>query len=106
MASVVPALADINLPRFVKVETTDNLESLMAEVGRRSMMGYSGEVFFGTAFVQGSRLQFTTAMPMQKMVDVSKTDRSKKKSGLGEVTEHSNRPQEPAHGKAVRSYLL
>jgi hypothetical protein len=70
------------------------------------MMGYAGEVFFGTAFVQGSRLQFTTAMPIQKMVEVSKIDRSKKKDTVKDVTEHSNRPQESTHGKQVRSYLL
>jgi hypothetical protein len=70
------------------------------------MMGYAGEVFFGTAFVQGSRLQFTAAMPMQKMIDVSKTDQSRKKGSLLEVTEYSNRPQEPAHAKHLRSYLL
>jgi DNA-sulfur modification-associated len=106
MANVIPALADINIPTHVKVETTANFESLMAEIGRRSMMGYAGEVFFGTAFLQGSRLQFTTAMPMQKMLDVSKTDRSKKKAGIVEVTAHSNRPQEQAHAKHLRNYLL
>lgn len=106
MSNVVPALADINIPPHVKVQTTDNFETLMSEVGRRSMMGLSGEVFFGTAFVQGSRLQFTTAMPIQKMVEVSKTDRSKKKDNVRVVTEHSNRPQEPAHAKQVRNYIL
>src|ERR1700722_1176865 len=106
MSNVISALADINTPPHVKVQTTDSFESLMSEIGRRSMMGYAGEVFFGTAFVQGSRLQFTTAMPMQKMVEVSKTDRSKKKDSIKGVTEHSNRPQEPAHSKHVRKYLL
>src|SRR5262245_32206037 len=106
MAMVVPALADINIPPHVKVQTTDSFESLMSEVGRRSMMGYAGECFFGTAFVQGSRLQFTTAMPIQKMVEVSKIDRSKKKGRVEDVMEHSNRPQESAHAKQVRTYLL
>lgn len=106
MAMVIPALADINIPPHVKVQTTDSFESLMSEIGRRSMMGYAGESFFGTAFVQGARLQFTTAMPIQKMVEVSKTDRSKKKARVTEVTEHSNRPQESGHAKQVRTYLL
>lgn len=106
MAVVVPALADINIPPHVKVTTTDSFESLMSEIGRRSMMGYAGESFFGTAFVQGSRLQFTTAMPIQKMVEVSKADRSRKKDNVREVTEHSNRPQESSHAKQVRSYLM
>jgi hypothetical protein len=106
MTTVIPALADINIPPHVAVKTTDSFESLMSEIGRRSIMGYTGEAFFGTAFVQGSRLQFTTAMPVQKMVEVSKADRSKKKDTIHQVTEHSNRPQEPAHGKQVRNYLM
>jgi hypothetical protein len=106
MTNVVPALADINIPPHVKVQTTDSFESLMSEIGRRSMMGYAGEVFFGTAFVQGARLQFTTAMPIQKMVEVSKTDRAKKKDTVLEVMERSNRPQEAQHGKQLRTYLL
>jgi DGQHR domain-containing protein len=106
MANLIPALADINIPPHVKVQTADSFETLMSEIGRRSMMGYAGEVFFGTAFLQGLRLQFTTAMPIQKMLDVSKTDRSRKKDNVLEVTEHSNRPQELAHAKHLRSYLL
>jgi DGQHR domain-containing protein len=106
MPIVIPALTDINIPPHVKVQTTDSFESLMSEIGRRSMMGYAGESFFGTAFVQGARLQFTTAMPIQKMVEVSKIDRSKKKDNVLIVTEHSNRPQETGHAKQVRNYLL
>jgi hypothetical protein len=81
------------------------MDALMTEIGRRSMMGFAGEVFFGTAFLQGSRLQFTTAMPVAKMIQVSKTDRSKKKDGVVGAMEHSNRPQEASHAKHVREYL-
>ncbi len=105
MSILIPALADINLPTHVKILTTDSLDSLMSNIGRRFLMGYNGESFFGTAFIQGSRLQFTTAMPIQKMIEVSKIDRSSKKDSVRAVTEHSNRPQESAHGKQVRSYL-
>lgn len=106
MANVIPSLADINIPPHVVIKTMDNFEELMTEIGRRSMMGYAGESFFGTAFIQGSRLQFTTAMPVQKMVEVSKMDRSRKRDNVLTVAVHSNRPQEPAHGKQVRTYLL
>jgi DGQHR domain-containing protein len=106
MPMVIPALADINIPPHVKVQSADSFESLMSEIGRRSVMGYAGESFFGTAFVQGSRLQFTTAMPIQKMVEVSKIDRSRKKDKVLDVMEHANRPQESSHAKQVRSYLL
>ena len=104
--NVIPALIDINVPQKVKVVPADTLEELLTEAGRRSMMGYTGNVFFGTAFLQGSRLQFTTAMPVVKMVEVSKTDRLRKKDTVAAALEHSNRPQEPAHAKAVREYLL
>jgi hypothetical protein len=40
------------------------------------------------------------------MLDVTKADRSKKKDTVQEVTEHSNRPQEPNHSKQLRTYLL
>jgi hypothetical protein len=104
--NVIPVLVDINVPAKVQVIPANTLEDLFTEAGRRSMMGYTGNVFFGTAFVQGSRLQFTTAMPVVKMVEVSKVDRSRKKDGVQPATEHSNRPQEPAHAKQVREYLL
>ena len=90
----------------MKIVATDNLADLYTEAGRRSMMGFTGSAFFGTAFVQGSRLQFTTAMPVVKMVEVSKTDRSRKKDTVASAMEHSNRPLEPAHAKRVREYLL
>ena len=45
MAYVLPALADINIPPHVKIQTKDNLESLMSEIGRRSVMGYVGDAF-------------------------------------------------------------
>jgi hypothetical protein len=106
MTHVIPALADINIPPHARVETAVSMEALMGEIGRRSMMGFAGEVFFGTGFIQGSRLQFSTAMPIQKMVQVSKMDRSKKKDNVIAAMEHSNRPQEAAHGKQVRDYLL
>ena len=64
------------------------------------------ETLFGTAFIQGERLQFTTAMPVQKLVTLAARDRSAKKDGVIEVMEHSNRPKEPAHGKHIRDYLL
>jgi DNA-sulfur modification-associated len=105
MATVLPSLADVTVPPHVRVEIASSMDALMTEIGRRSMMGFAGEVFFGTAFLQGSRLQFTTAMPVAKMIQVSKTDRSKKKEGIIGAMEHSNRPQEASHAKHVRDYL-
>jgi hypothetical protein len=105
MSSLPAALADINIPRQVKIVPTDSFDALMTEMGRRSI-GYAGRVFFGTALIQGSRLQFTTAMPFETLLEISKIDRSRKKDTVFEVTEHSNRPRERAHSKHLRSYLL
>jgi hypothetical protein len=104
--TVLPALADINVPRHVRIQVVNDFESLMAEIGRKSMAGYAGSAFFGTAFIQGNRLQFTTAMPVEKMLAVSKMDRSKKKDNITEVTQHANRPVEPPHARAIRQYLM
>ena len=98
MPNVIPALADINIPNHVVIKSMDNFEELMTDIGRRSMMGYAGESFFGTAFVQGSRLQFTTAMPIQKMIDVSKMDRSRKKDTVRAVMGIKGEPGKPEAG--------
>jgi hypothetical protein len=105
MSNLPAALVDINVPAQVKVVPTDSFDALMTEMGRRSI-GSSGRVFFGTAFIQGARLQFTTAMPFGTLLDISKIDRSRKSDTVFEVTEHSNRPEERAHSKALQSYLL
>jgi DNA-sulfur modification-associated len=105
MPSLVPALADINIPPQVNIVPTSSFDALMTEMGRRSI-GYSGRVFFGTAFIQGTRLQFTTAMPFETLLDISKIDQSSRRDTVSEVIEHSNRPRDPGHSKQVRSYLL
>jgi hypothetical protein len=68
--------------------------------------GYDGEQFFGTAFIQGRRLQFSTAMPLSKMIEISKIDRAKARSNVKEVMERANRPRVAGHSKALRDYLL
>ena len=65
MSNLLSAFPNINLPRHVKIVPTESIDALFAEIGRRSV-GQSGPVFFGTAFVQGERLQFTTAMPVRQ----------------------------------------
>jgi hypothetical protein len=105
MSHLLSAFPNINVPKQVKIVPTDSIDALFAEIGRRSV-GQSGPVFFGTAFVQGERLQFTTAMPVRQMIEVTKIDRSKKKDPVMEAMEHSNRPEEQGHAKAIRAYLL
>lgn len=68
--------------------------------------GYDGHQWFGCAFIQGKRLQFTTAMPLTTMLDVSDIDRSDAGSKVSEVMEHANRPRVASHARALREYLL
>lgn len=103
--TIIPALMDINIPPHVKIRPTDNMESLMSALGRRSLMGRNGDVFFGTAFIQGERLQFCTAMPISRMLDVTHSDRSSRRDNLKDTRAHSNRPKEVAHAKHLRNYL-
>jgi hypothetical protein len=100
------ALNDIDRPRHLKIEVTTDFESLMGRIGRHSMAGFSGQAFYGTSFVQGARLQFTTAMPIPRMLEVTKIDRSEKRSGVEQAMAHANRPEEKTHGRKLRDYLI
>ena len=62
--------------------------------------GYDGEQFFGTAFIQGRRLQFTTAMPLSTMLKISRIDRAKRGASVGELTKAANRPRK---GRSTRA---
>jgi hypothetical protein len=70
------------------------------------MAGFNGQSFYGTAFVQGERLQFTTAMPLMRMLESTKIDRSQKRANVEEVMAHANRPEEKTHGNKLRAYLM
>ena len=90
----------------VKVIPANTLEDLFTEAGRRSMMGYTGECIFRNGLRPRIAAPVHDGYAIVKMVEVSKTDRSNKKDNVAVAMEHSNRPQEPAHAKAVREYLL
>jgi hypothetical protein len=92
---------NVTLPdHLLVVVTHDDLLS------KTHTFGYDGEQFFGCAFIQGRRLQFTTAMPLSKMIKISKIDRAKAGGTVKEVREAANRPRVAGHSKALREYLL
>jgi len=103
---IPPALADIDRPRHVNIVVAKSLDELMKDVGLRGLMGYAGSTFFGTAFVQGERLQFTTAIPIGKLTEISEIQRSKKGDSIESVLDRSNRPTEPKHSRELREYLI
>ena len=87
---------NVTLPDHLIVRTTKG--NIIAD---DRPYGYDGHIFFGTAFIQGNRLQFTTAMPMQTMIRISKIDQAKAGSGVSEVMKRANRPKIPAHAHGV-----
>jgi DNA-sulfur modification-associated len=90
----------VTIPGHLSVKPTK--ENLLTAFHQ---FGYDGEQFFGTAFIQGKRLQFTTAMPISTMLTVSKIDRAKAGSGVTEVMLRANRPRIAGHAKALREYF-
>lgn len=106
MLSDILKTRGIDVHKWVRIKNVRDFEDLWKEVGRLTMGGYGGNTFFGTAFLQGNRLQFTTAMPLDLMLKVSKSDPAKKADRLTEVIQHSNRPIERGHAKHVREYFM
>lgn len=104
MPNIIAALTDINIPPHVKVIPAQSLDDFIHEDSRRSFLSNANR-FFGTAFIQGERLQFTTAMPVRTMLACSSVDRSEKRASIDEALEHSNRPQDALHAKDIRKYL-
>jgi hypothetical protein len=102
--NVIPELVNV-LPPGVAIETIDSVDGLHDRLGKESLNG-TVRPLLGTAFIQGNRLQFVTAVPMKTFTDLAKVDRSSKRATADEVAEHSNRPGIPAHQKDIRGYLV
>src|SRR5215472_325668 len=100
----ISALANVTIPSHLLLDVKEDYDELMQDVGRRSV-GFDGVTLFGCAFIQGGRLQFTTAMPMQKMLEISDQHRASKGANVKEVLEKSNRPREASHEKRIADYL-
>ena len=100
----IAALTNVAIPPHLALDVKADYDSLMQDVGRRSV-GFDGVPLFGCAFIQGGRLQFTTAMPMRMMLSISEHHRASKGANVREVLEHSNRPREAAHEKKIGDYL-
>lgn len=102
-----PSLTDIDIPVNLRIRCNEfDLEPVFARLGRREFLGKNNLSLFGTAFVQGSRLQFSSAMPLQKMLESSHIDQAKKEATVQEAQEHANRPKEKGHAKHLRDYLI
>ena len=92
----IAALTNIATPEHLILDVRSDYDALMHDVGRRSV-GFDGVTLFGCAFIQGGRLQFTTAMPVKMMLEISEQHRASKGANAREVMDENNRPREPAH---------
>jgi len=103
-SSLIHELKEL-VPSNLIIKTTDSIDGMFNAMGREAMNGVA-HTFFGTAMIQGNRVQFVTAMPLPTMLGLARVDRSHKKDTVDVVTGHSNRPEEPQHQKKIRDYLL
>lgn len=93
----------VAVPKHLLIRVVKPSVNLLTEM---STFGYDGEQFFGIAFIQGKRLQFTTAMPVSTMLRVARGDQADKGSGVVELSTHANRPRVQSHAKALREYFI
>jgi DNA-sulfur modification-associated len=105
MSTLPEAIRGIQAPSIVTIKSVSAMDDLIRTMGNLSIIGQSSNIFLGTAFIQGGRLQFSTAMPVATMLHVSTEDRSDKRSTVDDVQQHANRPKERPHANAIKKYL-
>lgn len=104
--SLPVGMRDIECPEHVKIVTTKDFVSFEKEASGRTFAGFSGSSFYGTVFVQGGRIQFSTALPLRRLVELAEYSRSQPADTVDAVRTKSNRPVELTHAKRLRRYLL
>jgi len=104
MSTLPTALTEIHIPDAVKIRVVRSEEELFAKLSR-TRTSYDGHKLFGVAFRQGGRLQFTTALPLRKLLEMTVTDRAQPQATVEEVMTRSNRPGIVKHGNDLKLYL-
>jgi hypothetical protein len=108
-----PFRGDFNPPPMLHIKQVGDITELLAEISKRSLLGYSGVALFGNAFIQGGRLQFTSALPISQLMEMAYVHQAMKPSPedaargtVGHLATHANRPKIAAHSNRLRHYLL
>jgi len=108
-----PFRGDFQPPPNLRVKQVKDVQELLLEISKRSLLGYSGIALFGNAFLQGGRLQFTSALPISQLMDIAYVHQAMKPSAedaargtVGHLASHANRPRIAAHSNRLRHYLL
>ena len=95
-------LDNVDLPDGLDVQITDDAASFMT---RKATLNKGSHYWFGTAFRQGKRVQFTTSMPISDYLSVVKIDRAEKGYTVEQLRGASNRPKIESHQKDIKNYL-
>lgn len=95
-------LDNVSIPAGLKVNVTDDVGTFMA---LRTQLNSAQPQLFGTAYRQGTRLHFATAMSVRDYLNLVKVNQAPKGATLEETRPYWNRPKEAAHGKAISRYL-
>lgn len=99
---MVRLLDGVNKPEGLDVVAATNANELMV---RQATLNKGGWYWYGTAFIQGNRLMFTTAMPTQDYLNIVKLNQAKKGSTVEEMRKASNRARVNSHQKDIKNYL-
>src|SRR4051812_21348275 len=97
-------LTSIKIPEAVRVIPLPNEDELYQRLAKHRT-SFDGTTYWGTAYLQGGRLQFITAMPTERLLQVTRVDRAKKADTILAVMERSNRPGDTNHGRKLSSYV-
>jgi hypothetical protein len=95
-------LDNVDQPPGLNVEIVDKFEALQPG---KATLNKAQTALFGSAFLQGRRLQFTTSMPLGDYLNVVSMHRAAKGATVEELRTASNRTKIAAHEKAIREYL-
>lgn len=101
-SSAIRLLDNVSIPDALIVKIAENSDEFM---NLNAQLNSAAPLMWGTAFKQGGRLQFNTAMSVKDYVNVVKIDQATKGSTMDELRDHTNRPAEVAHGKLINKYL-
>jgi hypothetical protein len=95
-------LDNVSIPEGLDVRVTAETSEFMH---LQAQLNSETPLLFGTAYRQGNRLHFGTAMSVRQFLNVAEINQARKGSTLAEVRERTNRPKEAAHAKAIGVYL-
>jgi hypothetical protein len=95
-------LDNVGVPPALTVRITNDPAEFM---NLKVQLNSGQPPLFGTAYRQGQRLHFCTAMSVNDYVRLARVDQAVRGSGVDDARGHFNRPKEASHAKAIGAYL-